>query len=709
MAETEAEPGARKLTALALFVSLLLVCLGLRVATIFFSDLGLGDILVLRALVSDIGAAAIVALLISFVPLRSLQIALGILICVFAAANLEHILANGANMDVAFSRYLADATFLTGSVLNLKLGTMATLSALLFSFTAIGFDKVAMANLSAAARLRGPAFSVGLLSALCTMLLFFIPVSLVNAYWTQANFIEENAKNIITGQDSVKMAGSQNTELETYLYHQDLDGESLLSDARKKNVVLVLIEGISQAHLVQGWMPWFSEASEQNYQLSSFIANQRQTNRGLYSILCGRYPNLSSKAAKSDIVGSFGTRDPCLPSHLRDFGYRTVFMQSAELGFMRKDLFASAAGFDEYLGDSDYGEAHNRTDWGVDDLTLYENARTKMSELQAQDKPWFLTLLTSGTHQPFNNPDGINTQEGAIAYADKSLKKLLEWAAADGLLEDTLFIISSDEASTSIDVDQKNVISNNWAPLLVLDDSIRAPVSEGVFSQVDIPLSIMDYLSLPISDDLYGRSIFRAYSSARTIYFANVYTGLIFSLTGDREIIACNRTLQCGEYSTSATLFQYPLKDMAEAPAAPQAVSVMRNVIAQNDREYSEFGEKPIFTLKDREFSDQENYTLLSQFQVELQQGETLSFEVDIANDVAESPGKLLADLIYYTCQEATARGNQQFYIQENEVVKIRDLKVVAEADANICSFLIIHSQTGAKFKLDSLSVRLSG
>jgi hypothetical protein len=455
-------------------------------------------------------------------------------------------------------------------------------------------------------------------------------------------------------------------------------------------------------------MPWLEESRGNRYQVTKYISNQRQTNRGLYSVLCGRYPNLATKAAKTDIVNSFGTRYPCLPRILNDSGYRTVFMQSAELGFMRKDLFATAAGFDEFFGDKDYGPAHSRTDWGVDDLTLYENARTKMSELRTQDKPWFLTLLTSGTHQPYNNPDGPDTHEASITYADKAISKLLQWAAEDDLLKDTLFIVSSDEASTGTTLDIKNLISSNWAPFVVFDDQIDARGNESVFSHVDVPLSVLDYLSLPVPEHLYGRSIFRNYQTPRTIYFANVYTGLIFSLTGDREIIACNRSIKCSRYLTSADYFRYPLKDMAEVSIDSESIEFMRDVVNHSDQRYADFGDRPIFAMQEKEFSDHDFYTILSQFQVELKKGMKMSFEMDIANNLAETPGKLMTELIYYKCPGPVKREEKQLYIQENEVTKIRDFEVVADEDANFCAFLFIHSQTGARFKLESLNVTLS-
>ena len=708
MTELEVISDTKKLNALSLFVPILLVFLVLRVVVIILSGYEFGEVLIIRAVVSDICIAAVVALLISLVPIRILQFILGSLVCILGSANVEHILANGANMDVAFTKYLTDPAFLSGSVFTADLALLVAISIGVFCCGVLYLEKIQNGQALAFLKLKALTLSIGILSAISIVLLLLMPVTLVNANWTQANFLEENIKTYIGENSAEQSPLVKNPKIEKLLYNQDLSGKSILSAERKKNVVLVLIEGISQVHLSQGLMPWLDEYRSGQFQIPKYIANQRQTNRGLYSALCGRYPNFIDKAAKADIVNSYGPQYPCLPQLLKESGYLTVFMQSAGLAFMRKDLFASAAGFNEYLGDRNYESAHSRTDWGVDDLTLYENARDKMSELRAQEKPWFLTLLTAGTHHPFNNPDGPNTQEAAITYADKSIAKLIEWAASDDLMSDTLFIISSDEASTGTSLDSKNLISSNWAPLVVVDDKIDARTNKSVFSHVDMPLSILDYLSIPVPTNLYGRSIFRNYETPRTVYFGNVYTGLMFSLTDDNKIIACNRSLNCSQYSTADDFFRYPLSDLKEVEIDPKNIQLIRDVVNHSDQRYADFGSRPIFSLSEKEYSDQDSYVLLSQFKVPLKKGATLSFEIDIANNLAEPSGKLMTELIYHKCPGPITSNKRHKFIERNEVANIRDLQIVAEEDMSICAFLIVHSETRAKWELQSLKVKLS-
>ena len=102
MTTLEVITGTKKLNVLSLFVPILLVFLVLRVVVIILSGYEFGEVLIIRAVVSDIGIAAVMALLISLIPVRILQVVLGILVCILGSANVEHILANGTHMDVTF-------------------------------------------------------------------------------------------------------------------------------------------------------------------------------------------------------------------------------------------------------------------------------------------------------------------------------------------------------------------------------------------------------------------------------------------------------------------------------------------------------------------------------------------------------------------------------------------------------------------------------
>jgi len=70
------------------------------------------------------------------------------------------------------------------------------------------------------------------------------------------------------------------------------------------------------------------------------------------------------------------------------------------LSYMQKDRFLRAAGFESMEGNDDYPEPAPIDIRGIDDDAWFEYATRKIESLNASPRPWFLALLTVGTHHP---------------------------------------------------------------------------------------------------------------------------------------------------------------------------------------------------------------------------------------------------------------------------------------------------------------------
>ncbi len=139
-----------------------------------------------------------------------------------------------------------------------------------------------------------------------------------------------------------------------------------------------------------------------------FITHQRQTHRGLFAVLCEAYPNLLVPEAKSHLVALSGLQQRCLPAALRDAGIRTAFLQAADLGYMTKDRFAQAAGFQVIKGQHELTSSGKDGPWGLDDRTLLEQVLDDLGGYAGERT--FTTVLTSGTHPPYKTPEGATTR-----------------------------------------------------------------------------------------------------------------------------------------------------------------------------------------------------------------------------------------------------------------------------------------------------------
>jgi hypothetical protein len=93
-------------------------------------------------------------------------------------------------------------------------------------------------------------------------------------------------------------------------------------------------------------MPALSCIAERSLVAPRFLTHNRQTIRGLYSLLSGDYPRLSLLTPKIYEYMRLPpeSRRPCLPEILAREGYATAFLQAADPAYMSKDQFLPQAG-----------------------------------------------------------------------------------------------------------------------------------------------------------------------------------------------------------------------------------------------------------------------------------------------------------------------------------------------------------------------------
>jgi len=148
---------------------------------------------------------------------------------------------------------------------------------------------------------------------------------------------------------------------------------------------------------------------------------------------------------------------------LRENGYRTVFMAGSDFGFGARREYYQAHG-DYEIWDLFTAREMGRIPkdykvfWGFEDLKLYEYAKERLLELQAEDQPFHFALLTVDTHAPGYRceacpVDHINTGRDSDHYADVlrcssiQLDEFLKWCSQQAFYDETTIVITGDHAS----------------------------------------------------------------------------------------------------------------------------------------------------------------------------------------------------------------------------------------------------------------------
>lgn len=499
----------------------------------------------------------------------------------------EHIRALDALPSLSNAGYLLDSTFLTGSAMHLS-NVLLLLVLLVVPGLVLWFFF----------RASPPSYKPSLFIILA---IIFVPVhfiwgeSIEAPLWRQSNFIYSNIARNSSTFNGERGARRTNAPSGAGI---DLSGTPVVKlGNRGANVLIVMLEGVSGVYLnsvalkhgIDSFvkMPKLDAIVKDAVVYSDFISNQRQTNRGEYAVLCGDYPNLTSGIPKMSISAKGDLHPRCLPQVLRREGYETVYMQAAPLGFMLKDAFMPKIGFSKVYGDEWFDKSYTRNMWGVDDLAFFERGVEVIRDLDKNARPWLLTMMTVGTHHPYIVPGSFSSSYdrdsfgNAIQYLDMAVESFYTKLKEEGLLENTLVIFTSDESVGLVNEpnDILKLLSQNWGLLAAIMPNGEKLVIDENFMQVDIAVSILDYLGYAGKRSVKrGRSVFRKYDKKRDIYFGNVLRKMLGTVDPIGDLYLCRDGFNyCRKFSFAGSrpLFSNELISVEDAAGSVERLSAV--------------------------------------------------------------------------------------------------------------------------------------
>jgi hypothetical protein len=520
-------------------------------------------------LVSDCALGLTVFLLAACSP-RLVRLLLVLLWALFQAGSQELLAAMQRLPSWQDLLYLADPAFVENSAAGLHLSYPLFTGALLLSAIVAGLFRVQRPG--RAALLTGIALIAGLLAGQGLLNRHYSDVSIAARYNPLHWFISDAAATSFQGEQKELSVSA----LPTSLRQLDLSGTSLIGNGRAKNVLIVTLEGIpglshpdirKAMNIPSGpfEMQGLAAATRDATLVPDFVAHSHQTIRGLYSILCGDFSKFSYEMSKAyELQNNQDRARECLPAQMAENGWETHYLQGAGLTFMGKDQVMPNIGFQQVHGNEWFTEADPYPFmWGKTDPVFFRGARKYIAELQARDKPWLLTLLTVGTHQPYAAPDEIaakypNRMIATVAILDEAVAEFLKGIQADGVLEDTLVIITSDESHGGTIADWVS----SWGLMAILapEQKDLPRIKTGSYGLVDITASVLDYLGLEPPASIIGRSFFRDYTEPREMIS---YTNSKLRWhTGGNTRYECSRNGDCS-VGTSESLIGFPAAGMS--------------------------------------------------------------------------------------------------------------------------------------------------
>jgi glucan phosphoethanolaminetransferase (alkaline phosphatase superfamily) len=319
------------------------------------------------------------------------------------------------------------------------------------------------------------------------------------------------------------------------------------------NVVLVLLEGVSYpasslAPDGPDSTPYLARLAKEGIEFRTTRVPVPYTSKAFWATFTGITPLLGSDNVETVPVD---THYEGLPTVLARVGYQSAFFQMCKGDFeCTVGLFANL-GFDwAWFRENLEDPSANLGYLAGDDFRMLEPA---FEWLGQTEQPFFLTMITSVGHDPFDVPDWFGKPAQnlrgkylqTVRYTDAFLRRLCTELDARGLAENTLLCVLGDHG-TSFRVERAR---GRWVPY---EEVIRVPwviywpghVSGGRVvtwpcSQLDVAPTILALLGFDITEaDFEGADAMQEPDSDRRFYFSSlIENSPIGFVQKDRKVI----------------------------------------------------------------------------------------------------------------------------------------------------------------------------
>lgn len=378
----------------------------------------------------------------------------------------------------------------------------------------------------------------------------FANISAVNACWNFFNSLTNRAYNKVNPyaylpKDEIEKAMKE-------LFQTKGNATPILNESTTPpNVLIVVWESFTEKVVDQyrdsvEITPNFNRLKHEGLYFPNTYASGDRTDKGLVAILSG-YPAQPTQS----IIDEPGKTEklPILTKDFQKHRYRGEFYYGGETEFANIKSYLFTADFDQITDLNDFNDELLNTQPDVQDENIFNRF---LEDHQSEHKdPFFATILTISSHEPFDVPgdtavisgdDEVSLFLNALHYTDKEFGKFIEAARKQKWWDNTLVIVLGDHGHRLPETGNK--ADNFKIPMLWTGGAVAGKQTiDRIVSQTSVARSLLESLSFDASDYHWSRNIFRPEEKQWAYFSFNDGFGfiepnkvLLFDNVGKREI-----------------------------------------------------------------------------------------------------------------------------------------------------------------------------
>ncbi len=268
-----------------------------------------------------------------------------------------------------------------------------------------------------------------------------------------------------------------------------------------RNVVVVILEGVqyqytsltdSQTNLT----PYLADFAKQGIEFSNARSSLTHTTKALFALLTGWF-----SSASQDIAETVPVMKPypgIVTTLSSKGGYRTAFFQSALGNFESRPGLVFNLGFDKFWAREDLNDPNSFLGYLASDEFTMLKPITEW--IKSDDRPFFITVLCSVTHDPYEVPQWFDTPakepieryRQSILYVDSFLAALDVELVRLRLTNDMIFCVIGDHGEAFGEHGPLGHALIAFDEVLRIPFCIRAPFLIEPGTKVTRPVSSVD-------------------------------------------------------------------------------------------------------------------------------------------------------------------------------------------------------------------------
>ena len=338
-----------------------------------------------------------------------------------------------------------------------------------------------------------------------------------NAIWVAFQSILENGSDEVFDKEYIRFPKNEATRFTDSLYSNALASPHWqVVQTGKPNIVLIIWESLtaSVCGRVGGSFsctPGLDKEAAGGLLFDKFYASGDRSDKGLTAILSGT-PALGKVRIMQRPYAI--RRLPFLSKTLKTNGYQTTFLYGGDLEFANMKSFMIEGGFDNIITREAFPPASYNSKWGAHDEVVFER---QLAEARQAKAPFFHTLFTLSSHEPFEVPGIENTGNEptdtlfcrAHRYTDRCLAQWFAKARKQAWWPNTWVIVVADHGHPLPGGAREGDLKKFHIPMVWSGGALTVSgrIVHQIGSQTDIAATVLGQLGLNSSPFHFSRNM----------------------------------------------------------------------------------------------------------------------------------------------------------------------------------------------------------